>query len=154
MIAEVTNDRCSMKINNLPKWIAILVILLSTVGCGAKVTVKDNRSSQVAFDEALALVDSGSYVQALPLLEKSIASGGLSADFYATALLLRSRCYSDAGELEKANADLEHADQGSPNPAQFQLAKGSLLAKQGKKAEADLAFKAAKKADPSIKLPK
>ncbi len=143
-----------METNSLLGFSGILWILLTTIGCGSKVSVGDNRSSQVAFDEALGLVESGGYAQALPLLEKAIASGGLSADFYATALLLRSRCYCEAGELEKASADLEHADQGSPNPAQFQLAKGMLLAKQGKKAEADLAFKAAKRADPSIKLPK
>ena len=100
------------------------------------------------------MVDSGSYAQALPLLEKAIASGGLSADFFASALLLRSRCYSDSGELELAKADIERADLGSPNPANVYLAKGCLLAKQGKKTEADAAFKAAKKADPLIKLPK
>ncbi len=138
----------------LLNWIYLVVGLLLTTGCGPRVSVDDNRNSQVAYDEALNWIDSGSYSQALPLLDKAIASGGLSADYFATALLMRSRCYSDAGELEKAQADLEHAEQGSPSPAQLQLAKGSLLAKQGKKAEADAAFKAAKRADPSIKLPK
>ena len=134
--------------------VAMVSALVFTVGCGSKVSVEDNRSSQVAYDEALSLIDSGGYAQALPLLEKSIASGGLSADFYASALLLRSRCHCDAGDLEKAQLDLDHAEQGTPSPAQYQLAKGCLLAKQGKKAEADAAFKAAKKADPTIKLPK
>ena len=136
------------------RFVAMLMVLCLSVGCGSKGSVADNRSSQVAYDEALSLVESGSYSQALPLLDKSIASGGLSADFYASALLLRSRCFCDAGELEKAQADLDHAEQGTPSPGQYQLAKGSLLAKQGKKAEADAAFKAAKKADPTIKLPK
>jgi len=125
-----------------------------TAGCGGKVPEKDNRTAQVAFDDAIQLVDAGRYSQALPLLEIAIASGGLSADLYAEALLLRSRCFSDAGDMAKAEADLTHSEQGSPNPAKFQLAKGTLLSKQGKKAEADAAFKAAKKIDPTIKLPK
>jgi len=144
----------SVQTKSLVHSILMVMVLCQTLGCGSRVTVDDNRSSQVAFDEALNLVDSGSYAQALPLLDKAIASGGLSADFFATALLLRSRCHCDAGDLEKAKADLEHADQGSPSPAQLQLTKGFLLAKQGKKTEADAAFKAAKKVDPSIKLPK
>ncbi len=124
------------------------------IGCGSKVRESDNRTAQMSFDEAVPLVDSGDYKQALPLLEKSISAGGLSADMYAVALLLRSRCYSETGDVEKAQADLDHAEQGSPNAAQLLLAKGTLLAKRGKKAEADAAFKAAKKADPSIKTPK
>ena len=55
--------------------------------------------------------------------------------------------------LDKAEADLALSEQGSPSPAKFQLAKGTLLSKQGKKTEADAAFKAAKKIDPTIKLP-
>ncbi len=122
-------------------------------GCGGKGPEKDNRTAQVAFDEASQLVEAASYSQALPLLESAIASGGLSADLYAEALLLRSRCHADAGALDKAQADLSLSEQGSPNPAKFQLAKGTLLSKQGKKSEADAAFKAAKKIDPTIKLP-
>ena len=124
------------------------------IGCGSPVREDDNRTAQMSFDEAVPLIDAENYQQALPLLEKSIAAGGLSADIYAVALLLRSRCYCDKGDIEKAQADLNHAEQGSPNTAQLLLAKGTLLAKQGKQAESDTAFKAAKKADPSIKLPK
>jgi tetratricopeptide (TPR) repeat protein len=123
-------------------------------GCSATIPEKDNRTAQVAFDEAIKLVETESYSQALPLLESAIATGALSADLYAEALLLRSRCHAEAGALDKAEADLTLSEQGSPSPAKFQLAKGTLLLKQGKKAEADAAFKAAKKIDPSIKLPK
>ncbi len=123
------------------------------LGCTGKVTELDNRSSQVSFDEATQCIDLGNYAQALPLLDNAIVSGGLSADSYADALLLRARRYCNAGDLEKAEADIRHAEQGSPNPAKFQVAKGTLLSKQGKKSEADIAFKAAKKIDPSIKLP-
>jgi tetratricopeptide (TPR) repeat protein len=131
----------------------LVIACCVATGCGGKVQEKDNRTAQVAFDDAIKLVDAGSYSQALPLLDSAIASGGLSADLYAEALLLRSRCYADAGALDKAEADLSHSEQGSPSPAKFQFAKGFLLSKQGKKAEADAAFKAAKKIDPTIKLP-
>ena len=133
-----------------------LVVLISSlmIGCSSPVREGDSRTAQMSFDEAVPLIDAGNYQQALPLLEKSIAVGGLSADIYAVALLLRSRCYSDKGDIAKAQADLNHAEQGSPNIAQLLLAKGTLLAKQGKQAESDIAFKAAKKADPSIILPK
>ena len=133
-----------------------LVVLISSlmIGCSSPVREGDSRTAQMSFDEAVPLIDAGNYQQALPLLEKSIAAGGLSADIYAVALLLRSRCYSDQGDIAKAQADLNHAEQGSPNIAQLLLAKGTLLAKQGKQAESDTAFKAAKKADPSIILPK
>ena len=132
----------------------LLIACCLATGCGGKVPEKDNRTAQVAFDDAVKLIETESYSQALPLLESAIATGGLSADLYAEALLLRSRCHADAGALDKAEADLTLSEQGSPSPAKFQLAKGTLLSKQGKKAEADAAFKAAKKIDPSIKLPK
>lgn len=144
----------NLQIQQWSQLIACLVFFTFIIGCGSKVRENDNRTAQMSFDEAVPLVDSGDYKQALPLLEKSISAGGLSADMYAVALLLRSRCYSETGNVEKAQADLDHAEQGSPNAAQLLLAKGTLLAKQGKKAEADAAFKAAKKADPSIKTPK
>ena len=141
--------------NALSLRVSILLFVISfTFGCGGQVTVDSARSSQVSYDEALTLVNSGSYSQALPLLNKAIESGGLSADIYADALLLRSRCYCDAGDLEKGEADLSHAEQGTPNPAQFEIAKGTLLFKKGKKAEADAAFKAAKKIDKSAVIPK
>lgn len=133
--------------------ICLLLACCLATGCGGKVPEKDNRTAQVAFDDAIKLVESGSYSQALPLLESAISAGGLSADLYAEALLLRSRCHADAGALDKAEADLTLSEQGSPSPAKFQLAKGTLLSKQGKKAEADAAFRAAKKIDPTIKLP-
>jgi tetratricopeptide (TPR) repeat protein len=136
------------------RFCAMPIALCLVMGCGSKESIEVNRVSQVSYDEALKLVESGSYAQALPLLDQSITAGGLSADLYASALLLRSRCYSDANELEKAQADLDHAEQGSPSPAEYQLAKGCLLAKQGKKSEADAAFKAAKKLDSTITLPK
>ena len=132
----------------------VIVIPSLMIGCSSPVREGDSRTAQMSFDEAVPLIDAGNYQQALPLLEKSIAVGGLSADIYAVALLLRSRCYSDKGDIAKAQADLNHAEQGSPNIAQLLLAKGTLLAKQGKQAESDTAFKAAKKADPSIILPK
>ncbi|MCY2983032.1 MAG: hypothetical protein NTY15_05270 [Planctomycetota bacterium] len=132
----------------------LLMACCLATGCGGKVPEKDNRTAQVAFDDAVKLVETESYSQALPLLESAIATGGLSADLYAEALLLRSRCHADAGALDKAEVDLTLSERGSPSPAKFQLAKGALLSKQGKKAEADAAFKAAKKIDPTIKLPK
>ncbi len=127
---------------------------LAMAGCKGSVSESSHRNAQVAFDEASTLVQSADYAGALPLLEKAIGAGGLPADVYADALLLRSRCYAQTGDLQKAEEDLNHAEQGSPNPAQFQIAKGTLLLKQGKKAEADAAFKNAKKLDKNAVIPK
>lgn len=131
-----------------------LVLLASCVACSKQVPVEANRTSQVSLDEAIQLVQSGSYSQALPLLEKAIASGGLQADTLADAYTYRARCYADANEIEKATQDLSFAEQGSASPALYLVAKGTLLHKQGKKAEAETAFRNAKQIDKNVVVPK
>lgn len=151
--ASMSIDFVLSAIGRKAPWFLLLLGCL-VLGCEKTVSETDSRSSQVSLDQAIAFIDSGSYSSALPLLDASIASGGLSADQYADALLLRACCHTDSGDLEKAEADLTLVEQGAPNPAKFQLTKGMLLTKQGKKSEAAAAFKLAKQLDPSIKIPK
>ena len=151
--ASMSIDFVLSAIGRKAPWVLLLLGCL-VLGCEKTISETDSRSSQVSLDQAIAFIDSGSYSSALPLLDASIASGGLSADQYADALLLRACCHTDSGDLEKAEADLTLVEQGAPNPAKFQLTKGMLLTKQGKKSEAAAAFKLAKQLDPSIKIPK
>lgn len=130
-----------------------VLILGVTLGCGQQVSENTLRNAQVTFDDALAKEASGDLTGALPLIEAALTNGGLNPDQLADGYLLRARCYCTAGELEKAQADIDMADQGAPNPAKMHLTRGMLLEKQGKSAEAKAEFSKAKKADPTLKLP-
>jgi len=125
----------------------------SMSGCGKGGNEDLLRNAQVIFDDALAKEASGDLVGALPLIDSALTAGGLNVDQLAEGYLLRARCYAASGELDKAQADIDAADQGSPNPAAMHLTRGILLDKQGKSSEANAEFRKAKQADPTIKLP-
>jgi tetratricopeptide (TPR) repeat protein len=132
----------------------VFVFVLGTLtGCGKSADEDLLRSAQVTFDDALAREASGDFAGALPLIDAALVNGGLNPDQLADGYLLRARCYCASGDLEKAQADIETADQGAPNPAMLHLTRGMLLDKQGKSAEAKAEFTKAKKADPMITLP-
>jgi len=127
--------------------------LTLTAGCGEQVNEDLLRNAQVTFDDALAKEASGDLAGTLPLIDAALTNGGLNPDQLAEGYLLRARCYCAGGELEKAQTDIDMADQGAPNPAMLYLTRGMLLDKQGKSAEAKAEFNKAKKADPTITLP-
>lgn len=132
----------------------LLIASIFFLGCSDQVPADSIKRGQVAFDEAIQLLSAGKHADAKLLLDQSIESGGLAADQLAEALLCRAQCHAEEGNMELALKDLEHAEQGSPNQARYLVVKGSLLRKQGKKAESDAAFREAKRIDKSIKLPK
>ncbi len=136
--------------------IALLIVVLFLVPTGCSNGTMDKnviQSGEVGLQEATKLVEGNQYAQALPILDKCINDGGLNADLLSMALIQRARCHVDAGNTEAAAQDLERAEQGSAPPDQFHLAKGLLLRKQGKSAEASAEFAKAKKASPKIKIP-
>jgi tetratricopeptide (TPR) repeat protein len=132
----------------------LIVCYLCCIGCMGESSTIAVRTAQVAFDEAVPLLNDDDYSQALPKLESAIQSGSLTADQFATALLMRSRCYAASSEFDKAKADIDLAEQGSPNEASLQIAKGYLLAKQGNEAESRSAYQAALDIDPAALIPK
>lgn len=133
--------------------VLFIAVVLAIGGCSSEVAPATIASSQAAFEEAKQLAASGSYAAGLPLIEQALAGTGLNADQYASALLVRAQCLADAGEFEKADADLNEAQMGDPDPAFFQLSKGIVLSKQGKEAEAKKAFAMAKRLDSKIQIP-
>jgi len=132
----------------------ILAFAIGSIsGCGSGGDEDLLRNAQVTYDDALAKEASGDLAGALPLIDSALTAGGLNPDQLAEGYLLRARCYAATGELEKAQADIDTADQGAPNPASLYLTRGMLLEKQGKSAEASAEFRKAKQADPTLKLP-
>ncbi len=55
----------------------------------------------------------------------------LTADQYVEVLLLRSICLTVAGDLDGAEADIQHAAQGGGSPALQLIAEACLLEKRG-----------------------
>lgn len=143
-----------MSMKTMSAAIGLLIVNLLLFGCSNQVPADSIKRGQIAFDEAIQLLGAGKHADAKLLLDQSIASGGLAADQLAEALLYRAQCHAEEGNMDLAQKDLEHAEQGSPNQARYLVVKGSLLRKQGKKAESDAAFREAKRNDKSIKLPK
>ena len=69
----------------------LIVACLCCIGCMGESSTIAVRTAQVAFDEAVPLLNDNDYSQALPKLESAIQSGSLSADQFAMALLMRYR---------------------------------------------------------------
>jgi tetratricopeptide (TPR) repeat protein len=128
--------------------------LLCLCGCGAALSKNAVQSAQVSLDSAMELEKSGKYDDAIPLVTSAVTQGGLNGDQLCEALLLRSRCYSLAGQLDEATKDLEAVEQGSPNPASWHYSRAVLFAKQNKNAESKAEFAKALKIDPKLKMPK
>lgn len=129
-------------------------VLFSVSGCsGTGLSEQAVQTGEVGLQEAIKFVDAGQCTQALPILDKCIAAGGLNADLLSTALVQRARCHVDAGNTEAADKDLQNAEQGSPPLDQFHLVRGLLYKKLGKTKQATEEFAKAKKVSPKIKIP-
>jgi tetratricopeptide (TPR) repeat protein len=122
-------------------------------GCGGGMSVAELQSAQMAADKATELEKSGSYAEALPLIDSAITKGGLNPDQLSEAYLLRARCLCAADKLEDAERDVGMAEQGSPNPASWHFSRAILFAKQKKVAESKAEFAKAVKIDPKLKMP-
>ncbi len=112
------------------------------------------QSAQMLFDEALAGDKAGNASEAFAKVDAAIRQGGLNPDQLCEAYLLRARCYSADGKLDEALADLEFAEQGSPNPSMRHYSRGVYFAAKGEAAKAKSEFTTARKLNPALKLPK
>jgi Flp pilus assembly protein TadD len=104
-------------------------------------------------EQAFELERSGKITEAGPLVQQAIEGKGLNPDQLSEAYLLRARWHCATDKLSEAEADLELAERGSPNPSSWHFTRAILLAKQGKAAESKSEFNTAKKIDPTLKMP-
>lgn len=142
----------------LERWRFILLLVFPTLlvlpGCGGNQVPADSvATAQSALDEAEELIVSGQAAEALPLLQTAVSTSGLDVDQYVEAVLLRAQCYAATGELEKAQADLDEAEQGAPNPALWHFTRAIVFDAQGDAAAAKKEFARAKRLDPKLKMP-
>jgi hypothetical protein len=129
-------------------------LLVASAGCSSKVSSANIQGAQTAYDTAMELERNTQHADALAKIEEAIGAGGLSPDQLAAALLLRARAKAHTGDIPGAEADLEFADQGSPDPAFFHWTRSIILEKQGKSKEAGAAMSLARKSDAARQLPK
>ncbi len=134
-------------------YLCLAVFASVLCGCGNEVSSDSIAESQDLLDQSKQLVADGDRSAALPLLETALEQTGLNVDQYAEALLYRAQCYAEAGQLEQANADLQEAEMGAPDPALMMHSKGVVLSAEGKDSEAKKAFSQAKRLDKSLNLP-
>jgi tetratricopeptide (TPR) repeat protein len=132
----------------------VCVSLLFLSGCGRDGMSKSQlQSAQEAAEKAAELEKTGSFKEALPLIDKAISQGGLNPDQLSEAYLLRARCNCDGGNLEQAEKDIAMAEQGSPNPSSWHYSRAILFAKKNKISESKAEFSKAQKIDPKLKMP-
>ena len=112
------------------------------------------KSAQEVFDQAIALESSKKYSEILPLLNKVLQDGGLNPDQLSEAYLLRARCHCESGATSEAEKDLELAEQGAPDPANYHWTKAILLAKLNRIAESKAEMAKAVKINPKLKQAK
>lgn len=122
-------------------------------GCSNGLSKSQLESAQAASEKASELEKSGSYAEALPLIDAAISKGGLNPDQLSEAYLLRARCSCALDKLEDAERDVGFAEQGSPNPASWHFTRAILFAKQKKSADSKAEFAKAVRIDPKLKMP-
>lgn len=136
------------------RFVLVLVCCLSLVGCSTQEIASERiAGAQKAYDSAREQIDSGDYGSALPLLKDAIDDFGLDPDQLSTALLYRSICYSQTGDVDSAASDISEAEMGSPPDALIMYAKAILLDKKGDSAAAAKLFSSARRLDSSLKKP-
>ncbi len=132
----------------------VCMALLPLLGCGSGMSSSEVQEVQALFDKAIASEKGGNLDEAFLKIDQAISQGGLNPDQLAEAYLLRSRCQSTKGNLDAAWADLEFAEQGSPNPAGWHFSRGVYFAAKGDAAKSKSEFATARRLDPSLKIPK
>ena len=130
-----------------------MVALLAIAGCGGGggMSASQIQTAQVLFDEALVCDKAGSATEAFTKVDAAIVQGGLNPDQLCEAYLLRSRCHSASGKLEEALADIEFAEQGSPNPSVWHFSRSVYFAAKGDAAKSKSEFAIARRLNPSLK---
>lgn len=132
--------------------ISCLTLIISS-GCSTSMSATDLQAAQVGFDQALELELAGNSEEALAVIDKAIATGGLNPDQLSDGYLLRSRCRARAGDVEGAAADLEAAEMGAPDTGRWHWTRSVLFEKQQKPAEAKAELAKARKHDPLKQIP-
>lgn len=132
----------------------LIAFCLFTPGCGKQgIAPESIADSQEAFDAGRDKVDSGDYSGALALLSRAVDAPGLDPDQLCSALLYRSICFSQTGDLNRAASDIEEAEMGGPSEALLIYAKAIMLENKGEYAAATKLFSAARRLDASLKKP-
>ncbi|HBE72072.1 MAG TPA: hypothetical protein DDW52_28375 [Planctomycetaceae bacterium] len=134
--------------------LAGISILLGLFGCSSQ-DVDSNQiaNAQQGYDDASELVESGSYAEALPILDQVLADPGLDPDQAATALLMRAVCYAESGDTAAAEADIQEAEMGGPPDGWLNFAKAAVAEKNGDASAAKKLYSKARRLNPALKKP-
>jgi tetratricopeptide (TPR) repeat protein len=126
------------------------------IGCSRQSAVPKDivATAESSYEQALAMINSKSYSEALTLLDKALGEGGgLNADMVTDAYVARARCHAELGNLDKAQADINEAEKGTGDLANLLLVQGILAMKKGDDATAQSNFSRAREINPEIKTP-
>ena len=126
------------------------------IGCSRQSAIPKDivATAESSYEQALAMINSKSYSEALALLDKALGEGGgLNADMVTDAYVARARCHAELGNLDKAQADISEAEKGTGDLANLLLVQGILAMKKGDDATAQSNFSRAREINPEIKTP-
>lgn len=139
---------------NVASRLFVISALVGLLGCSSQ-DVDSNQiaDAQQGYDDALELMESGSYAEALPILDQVLADPGLDPDQAATALLMRAVCKADAGDTDAAEADIQEAEMGGPPEGWLNFAKAALAEKNGDASTAKKLYSKARRLNPALKKP-
>jgi len=131
----------------------VIFVILALVGCGeSKQQVAEQRlSAQQAYDQANEAFASQDYQAAKTLYEQAVATGRLFGDLVGTARVKQAICLAKLDDLTAAHAALNELEQGAPNLDEIFAARSYVLAKQGKKKAAKVAWAKARRFNYSVK---
>lgn len=145
----------SPRTKRAPLLAMIMLLGCQFVGCGQGTVVEEQQAldAQAAYDAGLSAFADGNLGQARSHFDAALTGSGLSVDCLVDAQLKRSMCAAADGDFDTAQADLDEAAQGVMDEPQLHVARGFLLAKQGKQAEAEAEFSKAKQINPRVEIP-
>src|SRR5262245_61551072 len=113
------------------------VLVLFAIGCGrSAVNSTSLANTYKGLGEADQAHSAKDYSKARTLYTAALDGGTLQGDLTAEAYMKRGLCHAKAGDLDKAAADLDKAEEGAAAGPYLHLARGELYLKRGDKSKA------------------
>lgn len=134
--------------------VAVVSMSITLVGCGDRgMPGSSIELRQQQFDDGLRKYQLNDYSTAKAEFDKALSGGGLSADQYSDALLMRAECSIHLGDVTTAQKDIEIAEKAATDTARLNMVKGLLARKNGDAAGAAAFFQAALAENPELVIP-
>jgi len=129
-------------------------VILLIWGCSQQPQAAQTQAAQESLDIAVTMSAEEDAEQVEALLTEAIERDGLETDQWTDAVFRRAQVRYRLQKYDEALADLEELEPGAPDLALLLALRAEILLAAGKTADAKVAARKARLANPRVKLPR